>query len=173
MTSIWYDESRLAPTTLSALDLLMPETLDALDRIARRIVLKRGTQFLSEGEHTNELYIIETGRVSVFRVRRGTDQEKQIASLGEGEMLGEISLIDGGPRTLSARAETDLSLVCVHPGDLLALPNGDQMLRDLKGGLSIIVIKRLRALTDRHAEQAKDDGATPFVFKEFGDFFDR
>ena len=60
-----------------------------------------------KGEH---LYIVESGTVRIsFTDREG--QETDLATLKEGSFFGELSLLDGGPHSATARAATETVLL--------------------------------------------------------------
>lgn len=61
-----------------------------------------GSSVVTEGEGAAGFFLIEDG---VASVRKGGDE---IRRLGPGDWFGELALIDGGPRTASIVAETDL-----------------------------------------------------------------
>ncbi len=56
-----------------------------------------------EGDHGDCAYVIETGQLEVFR--SGKRGRKVLALLGPGEVIGEMAVIDHGPRTASAVAK--------------------------------------------------------------------
>jgi EAL domain-containing protein (putative c-di-GMP-specific phosphodiesterase class I) len=68
-----------------------------------RRTLKRGESLFAEGDHGDCAYVIETGQLEVFRGRKG--KRKVLALLGPGEVIGEMAVIDHGPRTASAVAK--------------------------------------------------------------------
>ena len=61
-----------------------------------------GTVIARQGEIGREFLVIVEGNASVV-----LDGET-IATLGPGDFFGEIALLDGGPRTATVTAETDL-----------------------------------------------------------------
>jgi CRP-like cAMP-binding protein len=67
-------------------------------RLADEIDLRDGQTLLRQGANAHEFFLIIEGTVSV--VRDGT----ALATLGAGDFLGEIALIDGGQRTATATA---------------------------------------------------------------------
>jgi uncharacterized membrane protein len=62
------------------------------------------------GEQGTEFYIVERGRVAVSCPDE-QGKEVTLAHLGPGHFFGEISLLDGGARTATVRAEDDTSLL--------------------------------------------------------------
>ncbi|SVD73963.1 uncharacterized protein METZ01_LOCUS426817, partial [marine metagenome] len=67
--------------------------------------LAKGEYLFREGESAVYGYIVKTGRVAI--VKSGLDGERVLGELGPGALLGEMALIDGNPRSASARAEEE------------------------------------------------------------------
>ena len=67
---------------------------------------------ITEGMGGPEFFIILEGRAAVI-----IDGE-QVATLGAGDFFGEVAALDGGPRTASVRAETQLRCVTLPTGGL-------------------------------------------------------
>jgi len=64
-----------------------------------------GTVLTREGKTGGLAYVIESGRCDVLRNGR------TVASLGPGDVVGELSLLDGGPRTATVVAATDVEVL--------------------------------------------------------------
>ncbi|MCC6388541.1 MAG: Crp/Fnr family transcriptional regulator [Dehalococcoidia bacterium] len=64
-----------------------------------------GTTIFREGEPGDSMHVIVEGRVSVS-VSNGAGGEATIASVGPGDCVGELSLLDGRPRSAAAIAAT-------------------------------------------------------------------
>src|SRR5512145_374583 len=60
----------------------------------------QGTVLFREGEPGKEMYVVQQGRVTVSK--RVGDVEKILTSLGPGEFLGEMSILNGKPRSATA-----------------------------------------------------------------------
>ena len=94
-----------------------------------------------QGQVGSGLYVILSGSV---RVLRGSTE---IARLGAGEFLGELSVIDQQPRMASAEAVEDTRVLAVASWDLLQLLERDPALSlNLVRGLA----RRLRAAGEHH-----------------------
>src|SRR5688572_6434676 len=70
------------------------------------------------GEEGSDFYILQVGRVTVS-YPDDTGREVTIAVLGPGDFFGEISLLDGGPRTSTIRADGDVMLLSLSRADFL------------------------------------------------------
>lgn len=77
----------------------------------------RGSELFSEGDPGDSLYVITAGKVKLGR-RSADGRENLLAILGMGEMLGELSLFDPGPRTATATAIADTELVGLAHSDM-------------------------------------------------------
>ena len=67
--------------------------------------LPAGKQLLGEGTLAYEFVMIESGSASV------SIDGQHVNDLGAGDFFGEIALLDGGPRTATATAETACRLL--------------------------------------------------------------
>jgi CRP/FNR family transcriptional regulator, cyclic AMP receptor protein len=67
-------------------------------RIAREF--HAGDVLFREGETGEEMYVIQSGLVQLLK-RVGPD-ERALATLGRGEFLGEMAILNGKPRTATA-----------------------------------------------------------------------
>jgi len=72
--------------------------------------LGRGEVLFREGEQGDRLYVIQDGKVKLGR--SSTDgRENLVAILGPGEMFGELSVFDPGPRNATATAVAETHLI--------------------------------------------------------------
>ena len=74
--------------------------LELLAKLAKEQRYEPGATIVKSGASGHGLYIIKEGNVSVVR-----DGQK-VASMGPGQFFGEISVLDGGPRTADVKADT-------------------------------------------------------------------
>ena len=79
--------------------------LEQVSRLVDEIDVPAGQELLSQGAFAQEFFVISDGSVRVER------DGKVIRSLGPGDFLGEIALLDGGKRTASATAEVPSRLL--------------------------------------------------------------
>jgi CRP/FNR family transcriptional regulator len=83
------------------------------------IHLARGESVFEEGEQGDSLYVIVTGKMKLARTS-GDGRESLLSVLGPGEMFGELSLFDPGPRLTSGRAVGEAELLALGNADLRA-----------------------------------------------------
>lgn len=74
------------------------------------IRLSKGAVLFSEGDEGDHLYVIVEGKLKLG-TSSGDGRENLLSVLGPGEMFGELSLFDPGPRTSTATAVTDVRLL--------------------------------------------------------------
>lgn len=72
---------------------------------------KSGSVIFKEGEEGKEMYIIQSGRVEIFRMDRG--KEVMLAKLRPGEIFGEMAFFGDHPRSASAQAVGETELLAV------------------------------------------------------------
>jgi uncharacterized membrane protein len=70
------------------------------------------------GDEGSDFYVVQVGRAAVCYPDE-LGHEVTIAVLGPGDIFGEISLLDGGSRTTTVRAEEDLVLLSLSRHDFL------------------------------------------------------
>lgn len=79
--------------------------------------LERGEDLFREGDPGDRLYIIAEGKIKLGRTS-SDGRENLLAILGPGEMFGELSLFDPGPRTATATAVAETQVVGLGHDDL-------------------------------------------------------
>jgi CRP/FNR family cyclic AMP-dependent transcriptional regulator len=113
------DVVRRAPL-FAALD---EEAAEALRQSMSEVSLARGQVLFREGDSGDRLYVVADGKLKLGRT--STDgRENLLAVLGPGEMFGELSLFDPGPRTATATAVTDTRVLALSHPDLKPWLNG-------------------------------------------------
>ncbi|HYJ60508.1 MAG TPA: cyclic nucleotide-binding domain-containing protein [Actinomycetota bacterium] len=78
--------------------------LSAIARVVREIDHETGSVIAVEGEPGAGLFVIDTGRANV------SIGGARVNTLGPGDFFGEMALLDGGPRTATVTAATELQL---------------------------------------------------------------
>jgi CRP/FNR family transcriptional regulator, cyclic AMP receptor protein len=73
--------------------------------LADEIDVPKGKVLIREGEPGRECFVVVDGTATV------TMRGRRLSPMGAGSFFGEISLLDGGPRSATVTAETDMSLL--------------------------------------------------------------
>ncbi|HUH15084.1 MAG TPA: cyclic nucleotide-binding domain-containing protein [Gaiellaceae bacterium] len=126
--------------TLSMFRMLNADELAALARSVRPLALGPLERFAIQGTAGTSLFIVADGEVEVV-VRRALGPDLKVATLGRGEVIGEMSLLTGEPRAATVRA-VDGALVYE-----IGQPHYAQLLhshREWVEELALIMEERLR-----------------------------
>ena len=124
--------------------------LERFSQVAVPRSFPAGTRVFHEGDDSDACYIVKQGS---FRVTREHSDGRAItlATLGPGEIFGELAMLDGDKRSASAEALSD--------GELLALPANDVralLARHPEISLKLVagLVRRLRAANVRLSRQS-------------------
>jgi CRP/FNR family cyclic AMP-dependent transcriptional regulator len=83
--------------------------LSKIARIADEVKVHPGSELMKEGEPGREMFIVAEGWAKVTRKGR------KIGSVGPGEVVGELALLDQGPRSATVTAETPMTMYVLAP----------------------------------------------------------
>jgi CRP/FNR family cyclic AMP-dependent transcriptional regulator len=75
-------------------------------------VFTPGEKIFAEGEIGAEMFIIQTGKVRIFK--KSKDAEKTLVVLEDGDFFGEMAVIDKGPRSASASAVDEVKCIALN-----------------------------------------------------------
>ena len=115
--------------------------------------LPRGHVLFNEGDPGDRLYVIDEGKIKLGATS-SDGRETLLAILGPGEMFGELSLFDPGPRNATAVALTDATLLGVgHPDLEPWLTGRPEVAASLLGALA----RRLRRTNEAMADLVFSD----------------
>lgn len=94
------------------------EELEEIAAICKQHSFKAGDLITEQGQPGDELFIIQDGFVEVLRDAEKEDPSpKAVVNLGQGQIVGEMALVDRGPRSATVRAVSDKTLVQVISRD--------------------------------------------------------
>jgi len=137
------------PGDLGSFPLFSGLQRNELDALADRAVTKtypRNAIIVSEGDRSNSLYIVLSGRVKVY-VSDESGREVVLGVEGPGDYFGEM-LLDGGPRSAS--------VMTLEPSELSIIPKEDfRGLLRANPDLAIHLIEKLIQRTRRLTENVK------------------
>jgi CRP-like cAMP-binding protein len=120
------------------------QAADPLSRFARRF--PAGEVLFEEGQHGEDMYVIQSGRVRLTRRVRGEPQ--LLAVLPPGEFFGELAIINGRARSATAEVIEDAQLLVLDGGMFEALVRGN-------AEIALRLIKRLAARLDHANAQVE------------------
>jgi CRP-like cAMP-binding protein len=104
---------------------LSPTALSSLARAARIRTVRRGQVLFTADDPSDYLYLIRSGRLRVV-VRSPRGDELVLNVVGPGDSLGELSMLDGQPRSAGAEALEDCELIAIPAREVRALLDSDR-----------------------------------------------
>ena len=136
-------------TMLSNLDLLRRVPLFSLLTVAQAEVIsgavikrrfKRGEALVEQGQKSNALFILLTGSARVM-TSDSRGREVILATLAQGDYLGEMSIIDNEPHSATVRAEVQTDVLMLGRSEFARCltENASMSLVVMRG-----LVKRLR-----------------------------
>lgn len=111
-----------------------------------------GTIVCKEGETGNEMYVIQSGKVKITKVLGG--EERVLATLGAGDFLGEMSILNNRPRSATAEVTEEAKVLVVEP----------KMFESMIRGNVEIAVRIIKTLAKRLQET--DDQITRLMIKD-------
>jgi len=100
----------------------------------------RGSFLTREGQDGGLMFVIVRGEAEVLAHDDSTEGHRVIGHLDTGDVVGELSLIDGRARSATVRAVTDVRLLEIVQDDFQALvTSSPKFVRNLLRALSLRV----------------------------------
>ena len=122
-------------------------------KILDRRVFREGQVIFREGEQSWSAFLIEKGAVDILKNADG-ESPTWLATIRTGDLFGEMGLLDGAPRSATARAAELTVVQVVNERDF------HRLLTTAEPGLVAllkVVLRRLRATNDALVDQLGDD----------------
>ena len=129
------------------------EAAAALRASMVEVQLGRGEVLFREGDTGDRVYVVIDGKVKLGRTS-SDGRENLLALLGPGQMFGELSLFDPGPRSATVTAVTDTVLLSLANEDMLTWLTGRP---EVARGLLLQLGQRLRRSNDTLADLVFSD----------------
>ncbi|MDX6296608.1 MAG: family transcriptional regulator, cyclic receptor protein [Nocardioidaceae bacterium] len=129
------------------------EAAEALTASLKQTRIRRGDVLFSEGDEGDRLYIVTEGKVKLGR-SSVDGRENLLAILGPGQMFGELSLFDPGPRSATVTAVTDCTMQSLSHEELGSWLDGRP---EVARGLLSQLAGRLRRANDVVADLVFSD----------------
>jgi CRP-like cAMP-binding protein len=147
--------------TVDVLHGIAEEELADLAGLLRRRDVPAGDVLWRVGEEAAAMLLIIDGRVSIS-LRLPGDRTVEVASMGRGEVLGEIPLLDGGRHPTTARVTEPARLLSLSRADFVALvsrrhPTAFTLKRRIAGIASARLRLQLAVLAQSLGDDAVDE----------------
>ena len=145
-----------APSTtelLARVPLLAGLETTELERISQVAVPRsfpKGARVFHEGDESDACYVVRSGEVRVTR-EHSDGRAIALATLGPGEIVGELAMLDGEVRSASVEALTDVELLAVAARDMRGLLERNP---EITAKLVVALTRRVRETNERVARQS-------------------
>ncbi len=115
-----------------------------LEKLSVQRKYPKNTLLFMEGDESTHLYIVQKGKVSVSVA---DDEGRQVILnyVGEGEYFGELSLLDGKPRSATVMTVTPCEFIAISRASFQNLLHSNP---EFLMQLTAEIVKRVRDLTD-------------------------
>jgi CRP-like cAMP-binding protein len=123
--------------------------LSRLAGIARETMLQTGEALFDQGDESDGLYLIVSGLVRIY-LTADDSREATINLLEDGEVIGEMALLDGLPRSAGAAALVETRLIFIPREPFLEQLDGSPK---LARQIILMLCERLRS-ANAHFDQA-------------------
>jgi CRP/FNR family cyclic AMP-dependent transcriptional regulator len=118
-----------------------------LERVRKLLVsgkYRAGEVLFHEGDPGNAMYFVLSGSVQVYR-RTDSGRRQLLARIRAGHVLGEMALVDGGPRSATAKALGETRVAKLSRSDFQSLLRYESHIAALiLGRIARMVSLRLR-----------------------------
>lgn len=119
------------------------EEREKVESLARKVTMTEGNFLVREGERDSTLFTVEEGRLEIVIYPDG--EAKTIATVGPGDVVGEVSFIDDSARSVSVRAAEDTTVLAWEKETLSAgLANNPELLAKFAIAMCELLVERLR-----------------------------
>jgi len=131
------------------LESLDDSQIDYLVKIGKRVPLTDGELLFRKGDPGRCMYVILEGRIQIY-MESSDGQAAVLRVLESGQFLGEMALLDGGPRSANAMTVTPCEVFVLERASFLNLiTTYPELLTRLLSGLT----ERLRRTDERYLAQ--------------------
>ncbi|WP_345271611.1 cyclic nucleotide-binding domain-containing protein [Nibrella viscosa] len=114
--------------------------LSSIAPIMREVTFMEGQEIFQKGQLGTCMYIIHSGEVGIY------DGYQALARMGKGDFFGELALLDTEPRSATAAATTDVTLLRVDQDDFYDLmEERSEVLRNMMR----MLCRRIRHLNEQ------------------------
>ena len=138
------------------MDEVSPDTAELLLSAGARRRYPAKSFLFHEGDEPSSVIVVETGMLLVDRTLR-TGRRVLLTLATPGDLVGELSVIDGTPRSATAATLTESRVLVVPAGPFIDLIASTD---DLATALLGRITRRLRALTDQLVEASAHSAAS-------------
>jgi CRP-like cAMP-binding protein len=137
-------------------DGLTPAQIEMLRSISRREFFVKDEVMLEKGSAQHKLYIITKGLARIT-LTDGSEEETTLVDVGEGEMLGEVSLVIDAPHSATVTALEPTEVITLDRNALFDLMGkSPELAANMWHRLASALGSRLRHSNDRYMSHVRE-----------------
>jgi len=144
--------------------LLKEEDRQALANVVDSISLNTGDTLFQAGEPGESLFVVRSGSIELF-IKDTVGQKIVLTIAAAGDLFGELSLLDSGPRTATAVALSETDLLVLDRDDLLLLfqkrPDSALNMLAAMSSMTRKADELLRTRVSRNVNEEIEEHSTP------------
>lgn len=134
---------------------------EKLASIARPLAFAKGARLVRQGEPSRGAFLIRAGRVAAQVAVPGGGM-LTVAELGEGEVFGEMALVERGVCSASVMAKSDVQAWFIERDDFRAMvASRDPTALDVQRAITRVLAQKLRALNAKVREHPAEEDRAP------------
>src|SRR5947207_12189482 len=145
-------------------ELLQEQDRQVLASVVDSTKLSAGEILFHAGEPGEVLFIVRSGSIELF-IKDTAGQKIVLTGAEEGDLFGELSLLDSGPRTATAVALTEVELLVLDRDDLLLLfqkrPDAALSMLAAMSAMTRKADELLRTRVSRNVNEEMQEHSTP------------
>ena len=127
---------------------MSPEDQEELRAMMSQTTLRRGETLFNEGDPGDRFYVLLSGKIKLGHAS-ADGRENLLAVLGPGELVGELTLFDPGPRSTTATAVAPTDLLTLEHAQLMTfIETHPQLAKDMLRALAQRLRRTNTALAD-------------------------
>jgi len=132
---------------------LTPQQRQQVEDACEKVFYPQGKILFKEGEESTDIFFLVSGKVALSKIEASTQNDLVFKEMFPGESFGEMSFVDGSPRSCSIVAAEDTEVYVLSKPKLLEnAPEANEIVRILTTTTTRQVNNYLRYLSDRHVE---------------------
>lgn len=124
------------------------DEITSIESIAASLSFEPGQLIVKTGEPAKAFFLLAKGTVSIW-VDLPHDRSRRVASIGPGQVIGEMALLDGGPRSASVTADNDVTCYAFSISSIDELKDKHpRIMEKILGNIVLSLTQRLRRAND-------------------------
>jgi CRP/FNR family transcriptional regulator, cyclic AMP receptor protein len=152
--------------TINMFELLNEDDRVALAKVIDELSVPQGHTLFQAGDPGDSLFIVQAGEIELF-IKDTAGQKIILTTAGQGDMFGELAMLDSGPRTATALALHDSEVLVLDRDDLILLfqrrPDAALHMLAALSGLTRKADELLRTRVSRNVNEEMEEHSTPLL----------